>query len=1114
MGMFNGNIGSSTTANHTFIILDPHFQNYGVGSLTKKGFSDFKETDFGKKVLSGRTTTDIFSALNITGTNGKYTYYNNGPYVQTTITQPSLLDLIDYHEGGFALTDQKNTNNDEIIKNIKNSIEGFVWFPTSVNTTTSYASGCLLKLYFYAAGEHRNDRVGSTNHDSLMITNIPRLATGRKFLASQSKEARMTEQNGAFSVGTYVEMKKDTDTSENIKDTVTGPIRLSWNDTLGQWDSSNQILARLLSDVPPANIVGFDLSQNDIDNTSSNKFYDIAGEKYMGQRSVGVAMPLSIQNHNPDMFGPNLIKCNNQSNVEKIKVVNRSNESFKSGDLVLCSFVGCEWLVQKFGTTEIKPQPASIGRWGFYKFMANSDEFFRSSISDTVRILPSDCQKYLRHKFYTTLANATSAMPTDVINRTEVINLNLNNANASSYSGYMLYPYIQTSSFDLTDQLYGGTCGSGNSYNRINIEKASAGIDVATYRQVPLYWGPVFPDGYSSSYLNTSNSGNAAIFAETSGAPILSSSPFLTAGFDSDTISNGFFSINDVPADIGVHGRYSKKSFPIEDTSGVISAFNSFSCAGTINTLLHQGTRAYFLADSGNKDVYGFTPNNPLKLQFSPLCAELACSDDFNTMVVKPQFKLNGRDFYSAARGALGRPVTDARSLHGRLITRLPRNLDTQGSKWDWVYGVDGPRINLPYGVPYDSFITKTPLNRPLAAPFIFTDDVNQNVGANLVGIIAARNTFQKNKGGTLNISAKQLFGLYGRFISGGAGSVNVSIIGAIGAWVTNNTSSFKARYTPIWGSTSSDSIDSFGTTALHAAVWDYWPEKNTVFIPQYFSVAHFNPGLLFSRPTTKSGADSLSVDNVDYVDLDFRIPSYARTLGTFDHPVVLENAIIESGTLLAPDSEWRVNTVRRGQMVTEEGFYYQKRVIGLNVSSLTVASGGSGFNVRDVININSSLAIEVTAVSGSAIQSATFAQDKTFEGKIPNSFLPLKAGAGFKPSDFRSPYSLQVKSPTGGSSAILRFTSGRAYSTIMHDQGPKQRSPITKLSSSSGEGTSRLDETKNTILNIEDNTGFKYAGNYEAFYFFHNDITHTFNNADSVEANPDFAQHITITIS
>jgi hypothetical protein len=1120
MGIFNGNIGSSTTGSHTFIILDPHFQNYGVGSLTKKGFNDFKETDFGKKVLTGRTTTDIFTALNLTGVNGKYTYYNNGPYVQSSITQQSLLDLIDYHESGYARTDNKNVNNDETIKNIKNSIEGFVWFPSSGSSNTNtYASGCALKLYFYAAGQHRNDRTVA-NNNAPMITAVPKLPTGRKFLASQSKEARMAQQDGFFGIGTYVDM--DQNITEDIKDTVTGPIRLSWNDTLGQWDSSNQILARLLTDIPPANIVGFDLSSNDLDNTNSKKFYDISGEKYMGQRSVGVAIPLSVQNNNPDMFGPNLIKCSNENNVEKIKVINRSNESFKVGDLVLCSFIGCEWIVQKFGTTEIKPQPSSVGRWGFYKFMANSDEFFRSAVSGYKAILPDQCQKYLRYQFYSTLNNVTSSLPTDMVSKSDVVSINLNNPAPGSFSEYGLFSYIQTSSFDLTDQLYGGTCSSGNSYKKINVEKGSTASDPATYRLFPMYWGPVFPDGYSSSYLNTSNSGTARIMAASSGAPVNASSYFLSGGFDSNSISSGFFSIDEVPADIAINGKYSKTSFPLEDTSGVINTFNSSNCATDINYLLNSGVRAYFLVDSGIKDVYGFTPNNPLKLQFSPLCAELACSDDFNTLVVKDSFKLNGRNFYTASREALGRSATDPRSLHGRLVTRLPRNLDVQGSKWDWVYGVGQPRINLSYGVPYDSFITKPPLNRPLAAPFIFNDDVNQNVGANLVGIIAARNSFQKNKGGNLNISAKQLFGLYGRFIgNGGGGSIDVTILGSIGSWVTNNTSSFKARYSAIWGSTIGDSINSFGTTALHSMVWDYWPERYTVFIPQYFSVAHFNSGILFSAPATQSGVAPENntitkyVDKIEYSDLDFRVPSYARASGVAgNHGVVLENAIIESGTLFAPDNEWRVNTIRRGQMVTQEGFYYQKRVVGLNISSLSVHNGGSGFSIGDTIDINNDLSIKVTSVNGSAIQGIEFPTDTTFQGKIPARFLHQKAGSGFKPSDFKSPYSLQVKSPTGGQPATLRFTSGRAYSKIMHDQGPKQRSPITRLSSSSGEGTSRLEGTKNTTLSIEDNTGFKYAGQYEAFYFFHNDITHTFNNADSIEANPDFAQHITITIS
>jgi hypothetical protein len=207
-----------------------------------------------------------------------------------------------------------------------------------------------------------------------------------------------------------------------------------------------------------------------------------------------------------------------------------------------------------------------------------------------------------------------------------------------------------------------------------------------------------------------------------------------------------------------------------------------------------------------------------------------------------------------------------------------------------------------------------------------------------------------------------------------------------------------KARYAPIWGSTISDSINSFGTTALHCMVWDYWPEQQTVFVPQYFTVLHFNAGTLFSQPRIKTGSFSpqstggtttvgppitINIDISDF-DIDFRIPSYNIKGNDGGYVPVIAGDLIYSFSSLAPSSDWRVNTVRRGQLVTNQGFLYYKLVIGLDKDSGVIANGGTGFSNNSKIDAGKGVTIEVTTDNNGTITSFVFAQDTTFQGQIP----------------------------------------------------------------------------------------------------------------------------------
>ena len=1191
--IFSGNVFDTSTVNHIFIINHYFWQNYGVPTFSYNGFVDFSKTNLGNKIINayGHTLSEgssatIFDVLGGSQLEGYYRKWNGDSYVVQSITPDEAKTLLDYHESGSAGTSQADVSKDKQISEINTSVEGAIFFykPGVSNTTTTTLEpieayddttpypttttpappqgipqndSLILKLFFYTSGPNKKQTGRTVTQRGMpLITDIPRTQAGSQFSYRNSAEQQRKEVDNMPAIGAHV---GPTPGEYNVKDTVTAPLRVSFDKNTGTWDASNQLLARLLTDIDPAMIKGLSVaSANIFLNTKSKDWYNKSATNYTGQRTTGYAMPLSMQNNNPELYGPNLFKCGEEVDVEKIVVVNRSNNSFKAGDIVLCSYISGEWIVQKFGDTEASTD-FSIGRWGFYKFVANSDWFFRgygldrswqavnavnvnSITGGGPDILPARAQTIFRNKFYN--GNQLNIIPSTT---GEDIAINL-------------YPYLQTSSFDHADASLGGTA-SKQFFQRTNQYSPSINMgDNLYFSQVPLFWGPIFVEGYT-------NAGYSKLYSAADG--------FLVAGkidasgkihhlssdnnhyYTSNTSTsvtgiipsyNNFLGSNlaesnlkQLPADIAVNGRYSDSSFPIENIARIINTFNGLgSVSSGIANLLRDGDHIEFLINSGNsQDVYGLTPINPLKIQFTPLSAELAGSDDINSDNARNmdrKLKQMSRALLSTIKygdGAVA-SIEDGQSLWGsKFYTRTGNSSyvnvpnDTLG-----LGGVYNPPIVTHTGIKYDSYISFEPSNKPVGtieAWANYGSDTASRAGSNLVGIIAARNVFGKSGGGIMNIEAEQRFGMYGEFITGGgASSVIGGVIGDLISTLSVQTSKIQSQFLPAWGSTINDAINSFGTTALHVMVWDYWPEQLTLFIPQYFSVLHFNPGMLGSNARTKetkvkfgTSEYKINVDQIEY-DVDFVVPTLSGLVvdtnnGNYKHEALATGVTISSGVnIMAPENRWKVNTIRRGQLVTDPGFFYNRVVIGLNEASKTVRDGGLGFQKDDKITISKDLVVVCDSTDGTCEDFHFDTQlipglDFQINGSIPTNTL---RGTGFTNASFpASGYVLTIPSPRNSSKpAKIAFTNGITYNRIEVDLGPQLRCPITRLSSSSSNPGERLEATKSTALNIDNNVKAKYPGKYEAFYFFHNDIGHTYQTGP-IGTDPSFSQHITINI-
>ena len=120
-------------------------------------------------------------------------------------------------------------------------------------------------------------------------------------------------------------------------------------------------------------------------------------------------------------------------------------------------------------------------------------------------------------------------------------------------------------------------------------------------------------------------------------------------------------------------------------------------------------------------------------------------------------------------------------------------------------------------------------------------------------------------------------------------------------------------------------------------------------------------------------------------------------------------------------------------------------------------------------------------------------------------------------PEDFPATLSFANNS-TGAVTARIKFSKGKIYRKYIYHREPKKYTPAfkgTRISQSCGEGTEYVrGQIKNTSITIDDNSSYHpYPGQYEAFFYFHNDITHTFMGGTTINSAPTL-QYIKLTIS
>ena len=1102
------------------------------------------------------------------------------------------------------------------INSIKNSIEKYAFMERNVESfnhiTEQGFDKIYLRLYFADKAVLSSSRIVVPKGPP-RFTDIPRRPTGKKY--SHGKSAKQP-------IGVSID-QEDSELNDP-EDSVVADMRMSYNPAINKWEVQNQILARLLTDVDPAPIRSIPLDAEDVDAIPAEDFSQVGGERYLGQFSTGLAMPLSSENGNPHTFGPNLIKCDDGTECEKIRVFNRANKTYTKGQLVICHFIGNEWIIQDFGADlESIPRAVGVGTWQFAKFITSTNTHFREgnppkqSNGDfaKLQIRPDEWTTILRNRFYKNRSTLSmNGVPSSVGSLTSA-NTNLDAE---------LNTCIMQST--IWDQY-----AVGQQFKMINPE--GKGTDPNWNEVAPMYWGPVFNGGFAKNVkaMGVTESTEWKPFGGRNGAVDLIDDLIHFGGYGQSLGSNRE-SIRSphLPPEIAVNGPWGKDSSPVESYHEMARDINrnnyDFVVRGT-----HQ-YYSYYEDEDGSQSTFALKPNDPNVVTFIALAGEFAAADDLlaQQSIIRTGY-MSDRSFYDKARlfgvGSVGmgralyrgdpevgtynpqgcgdglQPVN---LLDEQKVQNKDDEIDSQNranyTAWQRDNVLSCPNASAPFEeqvspanpnrddvtgeiddpcvpptseqsvseslpsvrtVPYDYYV-KSKFDNSIIGPCdpygVGADGDNQ--GAECQGIITARTKISRSGGGAVTFETVNNFGMVGTVTAFRQDStLSILPIGGVGVALGSAGSFSVNPRSKVWGNRE-EGPENFGITALHVQVFDYWPPEQTLYIAPYFTILHFNAGIFGSNaitetkwfrpkpskvnvpnyndpvagtPTEQMIADeelvSAKVNKLSYEGVDFRVPTYA-SIGFLDN----DSSSVGVNTLLTPDDElrpreyWNVETNARGLLLSDGGAASARIAIGvahkkgedgdLLPDYYNIIEGGEGFDVgQKVTSITGGVMIEITSTSeNGVITGFKFANKNTEEFSLGN----LGPG-GFElgdfddPSDFPKTFSF-LSGATGGVTARIKFTRCKTYRKTEYHRAPERYTPAfkgTRISESCGDGSQYVrGKVKTTSITLEDNSSYHpYPGEYEAFFYFHNDITHTFMGGTTLNSNP-YLQYIKLTIS
>lgn len=1120
MTNFFSRSGGSVAKNyHSYIAEDATLQNIGLASYTRNGLEVFgKERRPNSDPVISKDILEYFGGIfpkdallgdaeNIKLSILAYDkevkrYYEKTSNSETNETNlwwtPSGVaakDLKEFQERfdliqkGFdqTLTPEQKAAMNIVWTDIQTSASGCITFLASYLVVNCVKSS-LIKIYFQSGGKANTSRE-IAQKGSPIIADVPRRPTGPAYSQARSKAAGTGRYIPALEGG-----------NNNPENTVAGKLRMAFNSALGQWEAgTQQMLVRLVGNLDGISMP--DLPSN-IDDPN-NDYY--AGPLSMGEFNVGSGIPISVEDGNPHLFGPNIIGCGDGSKVEKIRVTNRTPRSYAAGEIVLCSLIGPDWIPMGFGLPKATAGKKFSCKWSnIQKYIVSGKDLFSDATDFREGQVTSESYTdSVRARFYKAfsgvdgnyfprqLALLTSASGSNDIQKTALLNMNPSaNINLTAGPDGKITPsdksiddiqniniklslipttgYLQVFDADVIPTNLGGNNTRHKTRPASNMLKNN--VSQMTYDEpdnseiwaesTPNSWGMYFSDGYTSASVAKLKNYNQQVSAATSYSVYLpsgildfSASGQAREGSAAERTDLQYFDVFDgnlyhFPAQIALNGSgnqsiVSSVFWTLQDTAR--------RGAGNYADVMMRYLKAPFKGDwivgSGGRDVFALEPANPTRVQFSPLSLQLALCSTFIPESER-SIGINQGGYGDLLRtieaSNAGNDLVGAGTL-GNLWKRNNFNGRFDIDKDKGIKGYVGFTNHLVDYVNGGKIVEAAKKRSPDGGPQIFPKVNSRDEYSDIAGIISAEATLTISNGGMLEMTTYSRIG-YNSYstTSGGGGSIGVTILGSMGAWSTDNRGQIDTRGTVQWGSSDNDmNPDSMGTIALFAKVYDHC--ENTIYDGRYFTPLHFNP---------------------DDKSMDF-LTATAAVGSTVDKNTNLTFA---------------TSPIRRNMLLSGGGFLYLKRLVGADSTAIEIADAGIGYATGNIVSFGGipEATFEVSEISSSGeIKALTMTN---IGGYTTN---PFKTGGKILGSITQGETAGAI-----GAGARVYLTKGKIVEVLGMDKEPANYGGRKLLSKNDNNGNG---DGKGEILGTSQTTSFNLSkndsGQYDVFFHMINDI-------------------------
>ena len=915
-------------------------------------------------------------------------------------------------------------------------------------------------------------------------------------------------------------------TQENPRSHAGAALDLKYTEFLNKWESGTpQAVAVMTTNLKAS-------EKPDLSVFISGVSSDILHHETGLEVVCGSAIPLTMDKCNPLQWSPTNARdereriASDNSKVE-VPVYNLSNTGFNAGDIVILNRIDGVWIPIPYASgTPVDVKPAtSLGKWDFTYLMTNSDYYFRN-IDDELLSFDS-FEKGLHKAYYTG----------DSVNENTYSSADIKFANVTN-------DYFQVTSWDFMGGTIGGLRTNGHAIACTQFEFHPDGARVGDsdngrdqQRISGPFFGCVFPNGYQEDQtVDTLKSTTKNFSIKPTGAKDKFNRQhyfFTDIASDQDVFENkntntespdpskgGMFAhgnISQLPADIAMNaspeGTFGRPISLVRTLpTGVENIQNQFKdyfeTIPTENGTDFKTPKRYSwlykyptdITDENpltlsdvNNSAFDIRPVNIRKIQFRPLKTETyACFELDNLSDYDPNaFIVNTK--IGQTRGEFASQMWKTQTVDENPIATgcLTRNM-IGGN--DLYYGKG---VGLIYETSIDHARPRSDNNpdRKWQRQWIeFGDGKTQN-----------NNGFpQGNAFGVIGAACTATFSTKIEFVLDNYIGMN--------AWFDNGF------LYPSWGR---GSYNDDHTTQLWVRCFHSWPREQTVYDSRFFAVHHFNEGMEKQEYSdgTLDPEDQAEIDaSGEILSVDFTeifSPGIGQKVHS-DSEVTSKVAARRRGKLLPYN--WQYNTLGVGPFsyLFDPEKDPQEKAQNQNIF---IKSSGENYNENDRFTLSGG--------SGKGVLLKPVIQGENFG---ITSFEVVESGYDFVASDFlQKGEDLNLSTSSSISVTPSGSATGQGLDAIIVG-GTVVRSPAftdekpREIFSQELTPDVQKDGEVNTITDGPSDKSRAFGedlaeadrssnNQYDLFFHFHNDISHTWHNYNNTMPPP-FEQKLDLTIN